>query len=170
LCERQRRLRVLRLYHRTNAPLEVLPGADPSYDDVELLLTLSSSHPRDYDVLITIDIPDREMDLLTQVSNTSWTATNAQLELAGADVNCASERDCRRVEVYRLAAERDGKLQTIARLRRYIDAASDQSEASWYMMMLPSHLDHLADLELAVATQGRQHDVRHLIAANGVAV
>jgi hypothetical protein len=158
----------MRLYHHTNTPHAVLPGAPAEYDDVALILTRSSTHSRDFDVLLRIDIPDGEMDLLTPIDKKSWTATNAQLELAGAEIDCATDDDRGRLGVYTIAAQRDARLTTIANLRRYIEAAEDQQEASRYTMMLPVHQDDLADLENAIAEGTRRYGVRHLDADLGV--
>jgi hypothetical protein len=152
----------MRLYHHTNTPQTVLAGADQDNEGVELVLTRSSTHSRDYDVLFRVDIPDSEMDRLTPQDKKTWTATLADLELAGAQIDCATEEDRERAAVYALAAQRDSKLETIANLRRYIEQAADRPEASRFTMMLPVHQDHLADLENAIVDGSRRHDVRHL--------
>ena len=110
----------MRLYHNTNSPHRVLPVADSEYDDDELVLTRSSTHSREYDILLRIDLPDGEMNRLTKRDKKTWTTTNAELRLAGAEVDCATDDDRARVGVYLLAAKRDAKLDTIASLRRYV--------------------------------------------------
>jgi hypothetical protein len=150
------------LYHHTNNPHAVLLGADPEHDDVELVLTRSSTHSKDFDVLLRIDMPESEMDRLTPVDKKSWITTNADLRLAGAEVDCATEDDRERVAIYTLAAQRDAKLETIAKLRRYVEQSVDRPEASRYTMMLPAHQDHLADLESAIVEGSRRYGVHHL--------
>jgi hypothetical protein len=152
----------MRLYHNTNSPHRVLPVADSEYDDDELVLTRSSTHLREYDILLRIDLPDGEMNRLTKRDKKTWTTTNAELRLAGAEVDCATDDDRARVGVYLLAAKRDAKLDTIASLRRYVLEAEDRPEASRFTMMLPAHQDHLGDLETAVAEGTRRYGIRHL--------
>jgi hypothetical protein len=152
----------MRLYHHTNNPHAVLLGADPEHDDVELVLTRSSTHSKDFDVLLRIEVPDSEMDLLTPIDKKTWSTTNADLRLAGAEVDCATPDDSARVAVYTLAVQRDAKLETIAKLRRYAEDSEDRPEASRYTMMLPAHQDHLADLERAIAEGSRRYGVHHL--------
>jgi hypothetical protein len=152
----------MRLYHHTNSPLAVLTEADHESDDAELVLTRSSAHSRDYDVLLRIDIPDNEMDRLTVRDKKTWVTTKTDLVLAGAEIDCATEDDRQRVAVYQLAVQRDSKLETIANLRRYVEEATDRPEASRFTMMLPVHQDHLADLENEIAEGSRKHGVRHL--------
>jgi hypothetical protein len=149
----------MRLYHHTNSPLAVLAATD---DDAELVLTRSSTHSRDYDVLLRIDIPDSEMDRLTIRDKKTWVTTKADLVLAGAEIDCDTEADRQRVGIYELVAQRDSKLETIANLRRYVEEATDRPEASRFTMMLPVHQDHLADLENAIVEGSRKYGVRHL--------
>jgi hypothetical protein len=160
----------MRLYHHTNNPQRVLPGADAEYDDDELVLTRSGIHSREYDVVIRIEVPDHEMHRLAVRDKKSWTTTNAELKLAGAEVDCATDDDRERAAVYALAAQRDAKLTTIASLRRYVVEAEDRPEASRFTMMLPSHQDHLADLESDLAERSRRFGVRHLDAHAASAV
>jgi hypothetical protein len=152
----------MRLYHHTNSPLAVLAETDHENDDAELVLTRSSTHARDYDVLLRIDIPDSEMDRLTVRDKKTWVTTKADLVLAGAQIHAATEEDRARVGVYELAVQRDGKLETIANLRRYVEEATDRPEASRFTMMLPVHQDHLADLENAITEGSRKYGVHHL--------
>jgi hypothetical protein len=152
----------MRLYHHTNNPHAVLLGADPEHDDVELVLTKSSTHSKDFDVLLRVEVPESEMDRLTPIDKKSWSTTNADLRLAGAEVDPATDDDRERVAVYTLAVERDAKLETIAKLRRYVEQSVDRPEASRYTMMLPAHQDHLADLEAAIVEGSRRYGVHHL--------
>jgi hypothetical protein len=152
----------MRLYHHTNSPLAVLSETDHPDDDAELVLTRSSAHSREYDVLLRIDVPDAEVDRLTVRDKKTWVTTKTDLILAGAEIECASEEDRQRVAVYQLAVQRTSKLETIANLRRYVEQAADRPEASRFTMMLPTHQDHLADLENAIAEGSRKHGVRHL--------
>ena len=152
----------MRLYHHTNTPHRVLPGADSEYDDDELVVTKSSAHSREYDILLRIDLPDGEMGRLTPRDKKTWTTTNDELRLAGAEVACATDDDLARVGIYLIAAKRDAKIDTIASLRRYVLEAEDRPEASRFTMMLPAHQDHLGDLETEVAEGSRRYGIRHL--------
>jgi hypothetical protein len=160
----------MRLYFHTNDPQSVLPDAPPEYDDVELVLTRTSARSRDFDVVIRISIPDNEMDRLTEHGHGKWVATNADLRRAGATIECATSEDQERAIVYALAAERRKKVQTIARVRRYIEEATDRPEASQFAMMLGGHEHDLTDLDNAIIDGVRAHDVRHLDTLHEVAV
>jgi hypothetical protein len=151
----------MRLYHHTNNPNAVLVE-NPDHDDLELVLTASSSHLPDYDVLLRIDIPDSEMSQLSAEGKSTWTTTAAVLRATGAEIDCATEDDRERVVVYDLAAERVTKLQTIRQLNRYIAAEEDRPEASRFAIMLRAHQDELTDLENAIADGCRRFGVRHL--------
>jgi hypothetical protein len=152
----------MRLYHHTNRPQAVLSGDNPEDEQVELVLTASSSHLADYDVLLRIEVPDSEMDRLMPQGHSTWTTTLADLNDAGAEIDCASEDDRERVAVYALAAQRQEKLETIAKLRRYIDEEQNRPEASQFAIMLRAHQDHLTDIENAIDDGSRRFGVRHL--------
>jgi hypothetical protein len=160
----------MRLYYHTNDPQSVLPDAPVEYDDVELILTRTSARGRDFDVVIRISVPDSEMDRLTEQGNGKWSTTNHDLRLAGATIECATSEDRERAAVYALAAERRSKVATIARLRGYIEQATDRPEASQFAMMLGVHEHHLTDLDNAIIDGVRKHDVRHLDALQEIAV
>ncbi|HTW20598.1 MAG TPA: hypothetical protein VME70_10355 [Mycobacteriales bacterium] len=152
----------MRLYHQTNNPTAVLPGAPAEYDDVELVLSRTSARSKDADVVIRIELPDADIDRLASHGAGRWITTNAELRRLGAEVDCASEADRERASVYELAVERRKTVQTILRLRQYIDHAEDRPEASRYTLMLRAHQDVLTDLDNAIEEGARRYGVRHL--------
>jgi hypothetical protein len=152
----------MRLYHQTNNPYSVLPGAPAEYDDVELVLSRTSARSRDTDVVVRIDIPNHAVDRLGHQGKSKWLTTNAELREFGADVACATEADHERAEVYLLAAQRHRTLATIGRLRQYIEDAVDRPSASSFTMMMRAHQDELTDLDNAIADGIRRTGIQHL--------
>lgn len=152
----------MRLYHQTNTPQAVLPGASAEYDDIELILSRTSARSKDADVVVRIELPDDELERLTSHGGGRWSTTNAELRLIGARVECATEADRDRAAIYELAAKRRQTVQTILRLRQYIEHAEDRPEASRFTMMLRAHQDVLTDLDNAIEEGARRYGIRHL--------